>query len=68
MPRIDNASKRKEDSSGRMNSQDYENRSSYGHKKFVVMKIDTVLKFWSNLCFKTEQPLGFESRKGFNIA
>ena len=51
-----------------MDSQEYENRSSYGHKKFVVMKIDTVLKFWSNLCDKTEQPLGFESRKSFDIA
>ena len=29
--------------------------------KFVAIKIDTVLMFWSNLCFKTEQPLGFQS-------
>ena len=43
-----------------MDFQEYEDRSSLGHKKFVAMKIDTVLKFWSNLCFKTAQPLGFE--------
>ena len=61
MPRIHNASMRKKDSSETMDSQEYEDRSSLGHKKFVVMKIDTVLKFWSNLCFKTAQPLGFES-------
>ena len=29
--------------------------------KFAVMKIDTVLKFWSSLCFKTEQLLRIAS-------
>ena len=28
--------------------------------KFVTIKIVTALKFWLNLCFKTEQLLGFE--------
>ena len=49
MQRIHNASMGNEDSSERMDSQEYENGPSLGHKKFVTMKIDTVLKFWSNL-------------------
>ena len=44
MPRIHDASKREENSFERMDSQEYENRLSLGHK-FAVMKIDTVLKF-----------------------
>ena len=51
----------KGDSYKRMDSQEYENRSSHGHKKFAVMKINTALKLWSYLCFKTEPLLGLES-------
>ena len=61
MPRIHNALMRKEESSERIGSQEYENRSSLGQKKLVAMKIETVLKFWWNLCFKTTQLLRFES-------
>ena len=53
MPRIHDASKREEDSCERMDYQEYENRPSLGHKKVAVLTIDTVLKFWSNICFKT---------------
>ena len=48
------------DSCERMGSQGHENRSSLGHK-FAVMKIVTVLKVRSNLCFKTIPFLGSES-------
>ena len=34
--------------------------------KFAVMKINTLLKFWSNLCFKTEPLLGLESCMALN--
>ena len=54
VPRIHDASKREEDSCERMDSQEHEDPSSLGHTSFVTTKTDTVLKFWSNLCFKTE--------------
>ena len=60
MPRIYVASKRQEDSSERLDSQEYENRPGLGRKSFTSIKIVKVLKL-TNLWFKTEPLLWFES-------
>ena len=59
MPRVHAASQWRGDSCKRMDSQEYEDRTSL-EKKFAIMMNDTVSKFKFHLCFKTIPFLGSE--------
>ena len=49
----------------RVESEEYENRPSLRHKCLSI-KVVTVLTFWSNLCYKTEQLLEVRIVNGIN--
>ena len=54
MPRIHDASKREEDSCERMDSQEYENRTSHGHKSLASLFQDRTAS-WVRIVYSVDK-------------